>query len=247
MDDVGDRRARRGSPRPRRRSVMSPVDDVDGRELVGRHDLGAAGACRCRGRTPMTGAALADERPDRPGADAAHRAGDEEALPRRAHETAAAGATRRGRARGGTCCVSRPMPLDLDRHHVAVGEQDRRVAEDPDAARRPGRDDVAGLQGERLEQWLMISATPKYICAVLACCRTSSLTRHSIVERLRVGDLVGGHERRAHRAERVERLAAGPLAVAELEVARRDVVEAGVAEDVVEGVAPPTRGARGGR
>ena len=30
------------------------------------------------------------------------------------------------------------------------------------------------------EQWLMIAATPKYICAVFDCCITSSLTRHSI-------------------------------------------------------------------
>ena len=55
-------------------------------------------------------------------------------------------------------------------------------------------------------------------------------------EVLRVADLVGGHEDRPHRAERIERLAACPLAVAELEVPRGHVVEARVAEDVVEGV-----------
>ena len=57
------------------------------------------------------------------------------------------------------------------------------------------------------------------------------------VEDLRVGDLVGGDDPRPHRAERVEGLAARPLAVAELQVARRDVVDARVAEDVVEGIA----------
>ena len=62
-------------------------------------------------------------------------------------------------------------------------------------------------------------------------------------QRLRVGHLVGSDQRRAHRAERVERLAAGPLAVAELEVPGGDVVEAGVAEDVVErlGLGDPAR------
>ena len=53
---------------------------------------------------------------------------------------------------------------------------------------------------------------------------------------LRIRDLVGRDQGRAHRTERVERLAARPLAVPELEVARRDIVEAGVAEDVVERV-----------
>ena len=71
---------------------------------------------------------------------------------------------------------------------------------------------------------------------MLASGAISPSTRHEIVEVLRIGDLVGGDEHRAHRAERVERLAARPLTVAELEVARRDVVEAGVAEDVIEGV-----------
>ena len=37
-----------------------------------------------------------------------------------------------------------------------------------------------GSSVNAIEQWLMIAATPKYICAVLACCRTSPLTRHSI-------------------------------------------------------------------
>ena len=55
-------------------------------------------------------------------------------------------------------------------------------------------------------------------------------------ERLRVGDLVGRHEHGPHRAEGVERLALEPLPVALLEVARRHVVDDGVAEDVTEGL-----------
>ena len=55
-------------------------------------------------------------------------------------------------------------------------------------------------------------------------------------QRLRVGDLVGGHDHRADRAERVQALAAHPLAVGELQVARGDVVGDRVAEHVVERV-----------
>ena len=90
---------------------------------------------------------------DRPGADAAHRAGDEEPLRRPAHETAAAPAPASAADAAPTSCRhgfgSCPMPSIDTVDHVAVREQHRRVAEDPDAARRPGRDDVAGLEGER--------------------------------------------------------------------------------------------------
>ena len=82
----------------------------------------------------------------------------------------------------------------------------------------------------------MISATEKYICDVDASWRTSSPTRQEMREVLRIAELVGRHEHRPHRAERVERLAAHPLSVAELEVAGGDVVDARVAEDVVERV-----------
>ena len=82
----------------------------------------------------------------------------------------------------------------------------------------------------------MISATPKYICEVLASWTTLVADAARDREVLRIADLVGGDEDRTHRAERVERLAADPLAVAELEVPGGHVVEAGVAEDVVERV-----------
>src|SRR5438128_6070230 len=60
----------------------------------------------------------------------------------------------------------------------------------------------------------------------------------------RIADLVAADDDGTDGAERVERLATGPLPVAELEVARGDVVEAGVAEDVRERVlgADLTRG-----
>ena len=51
---------------------------------------------------------------------------------------------------------------------------------------------------------------------------------------LGIADLVGRHQPRAHRAERVERLTAHELLVAELEIARRNVVQARVAADVLE-------------
>ena len=53
-----------------------------------------------------------------------------------------------------------------------------------------------------------------------------------------IGDFILGDEGRAERTEGVERLAAAPLAASKilLPIAGRDVVAAGVAEDVVEGV-----------
>ena len=46
--------------------------------------------------------------------------------------------------------LDRADALDLAADPVAGLEEDRRVAEDADARRRAGRDDVAGLQGDRL-------------------------------------------------------------------------------------------------
>ena len=45
--------------------------------------------------------------------------------------------------------LDRADALDLAADAVARLEEDRRVAEDADARRRPGGDDVAGLEGDR--------------------------------------------------------------------------------------------------
>ena len=82
----------------------------------------------------------------------------------------------------------------------------------------------------------MISATPKTMLAVVESCITSPFRIARIAERLRVGDLGGRDEPRPDRAERVERLAAHPLAVGELEIAAGDVVHADVARHGVERV-----------
>ena len=171
---------------------------------------------------------------DRPGADAAEGARDEEALFSRLGTGHAAAPTRSKRQ-----VFSRaPDALDLDDDPVAV------VRGRPGDRGRPRRRDgvpVAmtspGSSVNACEQWLMISATGEVHLGCAGVLEDLAVDGAADREPLRIADLVGGHEDRAHRAERVERLAAGPLAVAELEVAGRDVVEAGVAEDVVEGVA----------
>ena len=53
---------------------------------------------------------------------------------------------------------------------------------------------------------------------------------------LRIAELVGGDDVRAHGARAVEALALEPLAVRDLQIARADVVDHGVAEDVRERV-----------
>ena len=81
----------------------------------------------------------------------------------------------------------------------------------------------------------MRSATPWIIVGRARVLDDLAVDEAADPERLRVRDLVGGHDPGPHRTERVEALATDPLAVAELEVPRRDVVQARVAEDVVEG------------
>ena len=141
-----------------------------------------------------------------------------------------------GRRRPGRRFSSVPMPSIVDRRpRRRRARNTRRLAEGADAAGRPGRDDVARLEGEepRAEGDQLRDAVDQVgRRGVLA---TSPLTVHRIAS-ARVRDLVRGHDPRAHRAERVEALAAHPLPVAALQVARRDVVEAGVPEDVVERV-----------
>ena len=71
------------------RSVMSPVTKVDGRELVRGHDQPQAAriAAHVEGDDLR---AVPDQAADRPGADAAERARDQETLRSRAHALATA-------------------------------------------------------------------------------------------------------------------------------------------------------------
>ena len=80
--------------------------------------------------------------------------------------------------------------------------------------------------------------TSKIMSSVFQSCIISPLRIGLDFERVGIGNLVLRDQRRAERAERVERLAAAPLAAAKvlLPVAGADVVAAGVAQHVVEGV-----------
>ena len=84
------------------------------------------------------------------------------------------------------------------------------------------------------EQKAMRLGTSWTISDVLASWMTSPLTRQRMRSAPGIRQLVGGHDPRSDRAERVEALAAHPLAVAELQVACRDVIETGIPEDVIE-------------
>ena len=174
--------------------------------------------------------AVPHERPDRPGADTAQRAGDEEALAAGGHAPAHGGAFEPAR-------VDQPADaLDLDRDRVAVVEQGRRVAEDADPAGRARGDDVTRLEAEGLR-----AVADDLGHAEVHLPRVGSLAdlvadATDDVEVLWVRDLVGRHQHGTHRAEGIERLATHPLAVAELEIPCRDVVEAGVPEDGAEGL-----------
>jgi hypothetical protein len=67
--------------------------------------------------------------------------------------------------------------------------------------------------------------------AVVASCITLAVEESTNAQPLRIRHAGRRHKRRADGTERVERLPAHPLAVPELEVARGDVVDAGVSPD----------------
>ena len=87
------------------------------------------------------------------------------------------------------------------------------------------------------ESSAMIAATSKSICAVVSSCLTTPFTVRRKVSDLRIGNLVRRHNHRPHRARAVQALAQEPLhARAVLDVARAEIVDDGIAEDVSERV-----------
>src|SRR5262245_6889761 len=124
---------------------------------------------------------------------------------------------------------------DLDAGDVARQQVFRRLESDANARRRSRRDDVARLQrdsrrdrgddGRDIEdQAARIGVLPKFA------------VNPALDRRVREIDLVSRHSPWAHWAERVLRFADQPLAIAALQVTRRDVVNDGIAPDVVERV-----------
>ena len=124
--------------------------------------------------------------------------------------------------------------LDLDLDHVTVAQEALWLAPDPDPGRRAGHDHVARFERERPRGVGDDLGHAEDHVAGVPVLKRLARDGGAHAEGLRVGDLVARHQPRTERAERVEALAADPLAIAELEVARGDVVAAGVAEHVVE-------------
>src|SRR5262249_17388986 len=124
-----------------------------------------------------------------------------------------------------------PEAVDLDGDLVARAEEDLRLAEDPDAGRRAGGDQVARRQRDRLRDEAEDLVDAEDHVRGRRVLHPFAVQDRADRQRLRMGDLLRRHELRADRAERVERLPARPLPVPELEVARRDVVQADVAGD----------------
>ena len=156
----------------------------------------------------------------------------------RAHAVPAATIRHRRRPRqacGDDRVRERADAVDLDRDLVAGLQQPLRVAEDADAGRRPGEDQVARLEGRRLRRVADDLVDPEDQVRRRRVLHDVAVQDRADPERVRIAD-VGGRDERADRAERVRRLAARPLAVAELEVARGDVVRDDVAGDRLERV-----------
>src|SRR5687768_4465441 len=122
--------------------------------------------------------------------------------------------------------------VDLDAYAIAALQKFRRREADAHAAGRSRRDDVArhernpgrdrfDQRGDAEDEIASMRVLPQL------------LVHPAADARVRAVELVGGDQPRPHRAERVDRLAEQPLLVAALNVARRDVVEDRVAENVL--------------
>src|SRR5438034_545822 len=155
---------------------------------------------------------------------------------RRSSTTAALGrpSLRRRSALAQNRVRERAETVDLDRHLVAVLQEDRRLAGEADPRGRASRDQVVGLERHRQAcERNHLGDREDHLCR-------RRILHHLAVqgaadpERLGVGNLLSRDEARADGAERVDRLRPRPLAVGELQVAGADLVDADVAADGLE-------------
>ncbi len=123
-------------------------------------------------------------------------------------------------------------PVDADRHGRAVAEEDLRVARVAGPAGAARRDEGARQQRRGARQVRDEGGHRTDHLAGRRVLHDLPVDDGPDVQILRVGDLVGGDDERPGRREPVERLAPRPLRLGELDVARRDVVDDGVAPHV---------------
>lgn len=126
--------------------------------------------------------------------------------------------------------------IDHDVEHIAVLEQDGRFAEDADTFGRAGRDHIARFEGDGLRNVMdqVVHLEDHHL-------RIRRLHHFAVqnaldIEHLRIGDFIGGRDEGADRRKAVEAFAAHPLAIGELQVAGRNVIQAGIAEDILQRV-----------
>src|SRR5687767_9637428 len=125
--------------------------------------------------------------------------------------------------------------LKLYDHAIAVLQENLRITEHPNASRCTCQDDISrieseGVRGEgdqrsHIEDHLLGVAVLKH--------RTVDLAANANI--LWVGDHLGVGDNWPKRAERIQALAAYPLAVAKLQIAGAYIVGTGVAENVAQG------------
>ena len=105
-----------------------------------------------------------------------------------------------------------------------------------DARRRAGGDHVARLERDRPRREGHDGPNVEHHLGRARVLPGIAVHRRAETERLRIAQLVGGDDCRAHRREAVGPLGPQPLAVLSLEVAHRHVVEDRVPEDGLKGV-----------
>ena len=123
---------------------MSPVTNVTGASSSGVMIRAQAARVAARGRSATTGT------PSRTSSRTVHAPMQPSAPVTRNRSSRARSCAATAGARTGRRSRARPIRSISTVDLVAVAEEPRRLAEHADAAGRAGRDDVAGLEGERL-------------------------------------------------------------------------------------------------
>src|SRR5271165_4224238 len=127
-------------------------------------------------------------------------------------------------------------PVELD--DVAALEELGRLHAEAHALRRAGDDHVSRQQRHELAEMRKDLGDGEDHVAGVALLPDGAVDGERERDRLRVGDLVGRHQPRPERTERVEALALHPLAAAlGLPLALRDIVGEAIAGDLLERVA----------
>src|SRR5947209_9945569 len=155
----------------------------------------------------------------------------------------------RSKEKGLLAAASRPFSLDLHDsiphqtntinlclHHIAGFEKLRWVACKTNATRRTSRDDIASLKRHAPGQNGDDLPHGENHHACIRILFDHAIDTQANRQLLRVRHLVSGHNPRSHRTKAVNAFPLKKLLMLELQVASADIIEHGIAKNIVEGL-----------